>query len=94
MVGEEEKARGVGRGSRAVAELIKRSLGHIKGGPDQEDVTPLLGKIKLTFGVSLTTMCLHVHVSVCSSSLEMGGSWFAGSSSVMFGRVPARQRGW
>ena len=31
---------------------------------------------------------------VCSSSLETSGSWLAGCSSVMFGRVPARHRAW
>ncbi len=76
---------------------IKRSQGHIKGGPDQGDVTPLLGKIKLMFFfffLFFTAMCLRVHVCVCSSSLETGGSWLAGCSSEMFGQVPVRQRGW
>ena len=39
-------------------------------------------------------MCLRVHVCVRSSSLETGGSWLGGCSSVMFGRVPVQQRGW
>ncbi len=86
---EEERER------RAVAELnryvIKRSEGHIKERPDEEDVTPLLDKIKLKFVCFSTTMCLCVHVCVCSSSLETGGSWLAGCSSSAAARLV---KGW
>lgn len=51
---------------------------------------PLLGKIKVTFFcVFFLPPCVYGCTCVCSS-----GSWLAGCSGVMFGRVPVQQQGW
>lgn len=72
VVGEEEKreeGRGGGERRRGVEGepsrcetkyVIKRSRGHIRGGPDRGNVTPLLCKLKLMF------LCfLHVFMFAC-----------------------------
>lgn len=106
MVGEEEKPRGwqrgrkeAGGGTRAVVELnryaIKRSRGHIKGGPDQGDVTPLLGKIKLMFVFCFflrhVFTCASVHLQRLPGDGRESARWV---QQLMFGPVPARQQGW
>lgn len=82
-------------GGRGRAELnvcaIKRSRGpHQTGTRSGRCHTPARAKYS---SVLLTTVCLRVHVCVCSSSLETGGSRLAGCNSSMFGRAPENEAG-